>query len=164
MHRLIHDISTNNTSCHIYHKPIAFYQWNHVKSLLYKVQYLVISIPSLWHSYIKFSFRFWQSKQAVFLLVRLLISHHTGRGNSLGSFSDNITPRWSTKMNFAVYGDCLWLLVFQSNVTNEGTMCWNQKTECVVHSKGSATTNNKRPMGLGALLNNQLDHGPKFQK
>ncbi len=24
--------------------------------------------------------------------------------------------------------------------------------------------NNKRPMGLGALLNNQLGHGPKFQK
>ena len=23
---------------------------------------------------------------------------------------------------------------------------------------------NKRPMGLGALLNNQLCHGPKFQK
>ncbi len=26
------------------------------------------------------------------------------------------------------------------------------------------TKTHKRPMGLGALLNNQLNHGPKFQK
>ena len=77
-------------------------------------------------TYIQLCLSLWQTQQISIRLFAHSLQILHSPGSHLGTFSDDVDAGGGSEMNFAVDGDLLWLLGFQTYVADKCAMSYRQ--------------------------------------